>query len=301
METELLKTFCQVARTGSFTATARELGYVQSTVTSHLQALEKQLGVRLLDRLRTGAVLTDAGSRLLTHATAMLDLEARLIEEVPARGERPAGRVRLLAPESLCAYRLPAMLTELRTAAPNVHVTLAPAGTAQALAGVRSGAAEVVLFLEPAMAADDLRLQQIGTEELSLVAAPGFELAEGAPAWAQLARHDALLLEEGCSYSDDLARGLLAGGQPDSRRIRFGSIETVKRCVAAGLGWSVLPSVTVDEELRSGALISVAGPLPPDPVVHAATLGERTISPAITAVLDRLGRLWIDSGEGVTR
>lgn len=292
METELLRTFCQVARTGSFTKTAREMGYVQSTITSQLQALEKQLGVRLLDRLRTGAVLTDEGSRLLVHATAMLDLEARLVSEVPASEGGPAGRVRLLAPESLCAYRLPGLLSDLRSAAPDVRLTLAPAGTAEALASVRAGASEVVLFLEPAMAADDLCIERLGNEELVLVAAPGFEETESEQTWANLARHDALLLEEGCSYSDQFAHSLLTAGQPGSKRIRFGGIETIKRCVAAGLGFAVLPAVTVVEELSAGALVCLPGPTPPTPVVHMATLEERTVSPATRALLNQLVGRW---------
>ncbi len=110
--------------------------------------------------------------------------------------------------------------------------------------------------------------------------------------WAQLAQQDVLLLEDGCSYSDDVARHLLAAGQPDSRRTRFGSVEAVKRCTAAGLGWTVLPSVTAAAELRAGALTALPGPLPPQPVVHLATHPNRTPSTATRFVLDHLRTLW---------
>ncbi|MCY7413737.1 MAG: LysR family transcriptional regulator [Salinibacterium sp.] len=292
METDLLRTFATVARTGSFTATARELGYVQSTVSGHLQTLEKRLGVRLLDRLATGAVLTEAGARLLGYAIQMLDLETRIADEVPAPEGEPAGQVRLIAPESLCAYRLPALLAKLRTARPGVRLTLAPGGTAHALQSVRTGECEVALILENTMAAEDLRLEAVGTEDLTLVAAPDFGLPHGAMTWAQLAEHDVLLLEDGCSYSDDVARNLLNVGQPDSRRIRFGSVEAVKRCVAAGLGWAVLPATTAAEEVQAGTLVAVSGPLPPIPKVHLVTHPERTVSPAVQAVLDQLRSLW---------
>lgn len=72
-----------------------------------------------------------------------------------------------------------------------------------------------------------------------------------------------------------VARNLLAVAQPDSRRVRFGSIEAVKRCVAAGLGWTVLPTVTADTELRAGTLVAPAAPLPPAPTVHLATHPDR--------------------------
>lgn len=295
METDLLRTFIAVVRTGSFTAAARELGYVQSTVTGHLQALERRLGTRLLDRLPSGAVPTDAGARLVPYAKQLLDLETRIATDVPYGDDRPTGRVRLMAPESLCAYRLPDLLARLRADAPDVRLALAPGGTASALAAVRAGTVELSLLLEPTLTAADLHLEQLGNEELTLLTAartrhlhtPGQELT-----WAQLAQNDALLLEDGCSYSDDVARQLLAVGQPDTRRTRFGSVEAVKRCTAAGLGWTILPSVTAAAELHAGALTALPGPLPPQPVVHVATHPHRTPSAATRLVLDQLRLLW---------
>ncbi|SCF21466.1 DNA-binding transcriptional regulator, LysR family [Micromonospora viridifaciens] len=292
METDLLRTFTTVAHTGNFTATARELGYVQSTVTGHVQALERHLGTRLFDRLPSGAVLTDAGTRLLAYATQLLDLEDRLAAEVPAQDDQPYGRVRLMAPESLCAYRLPAALGELRLLAPRLRLSLAPGGTAEALQFVRAGTTEAALLLEPEMSAGDLQLEPLGVEGLTVVAGPDLDLPAGTLTWAQLAEHDVLLLEDGCSYSDQVARSLFAVGQPDFRRVRFGSIEAVKRCVAAGLGWAVLPTAAVDAELRAGALVAVPGPLPTAPTVHLVTHPDRALGVGVKVVLDELRALW---------
>lgn len=292
METELLRTFVTVARTGNFTIAARELGYVQSTVTGHLQSLERRLGTRLLDRLPSGAVATDAGVRLLPYAEQLLELEVRIAADVPEQDDHPVGRVRLVAPESLCAYRLPDLLARLRATAPDVRLTLSPAGTAPALAAVRAGVVEGALLLEPTFAAADLHLEQIGTEELSLLTAADAWPREHEVTWAQLAQRDVLLLEDGCSYSDEVARQLLGSGQPDSRRTRFGSIEAIKRCTAAGLGWTVLPRVAALAELRTGALAALPGPLPSEPVVHLVTHPDRTSSTATRLVLDALRGLW---------
>ena len=88
MDTALLETFVAVARARSFTAAARELGYVQSTVTGHIQALEQRLGGRLVDRLPSGAVLTGAGQRLMPYAEQLLALESRMRAEVAAGARR---------------------------------------------------------------------------------------------------------------------------------------------------------------------------------------------------------------------
>lgn len=295
VESDLLRTFAAVVRSRSFTAAARELGYVQSTVTGHVQTLERRLGARPLDRLPTGALRTEAGRRLLPLAEQMLELETRMAAEVPDGDGSPAGRVRLVALESLCAYRLPALFPQLRAAAPAVRLSLAPAGTAAALAAVRTGVAEAALLLEPDITATDLRLEPVGCEELAMVAAapsrPG-QTDGQALTWAQLAEQDVLLLEDGCSYSDDVARRLSAAGQPDSRRTRFGSIEAVKACVAAGLGWTVLPTVTTHDEVQAGSLTTLPGPLPTTPVVHLATHLDRSASAASRIVLEHLRQLW---------
>lgn len=292
METDQLRTFATVAHTGSFTATARELGYVQSTVTGHVQALERRLGVRLLDRLPAGAVPTAAGTRLLGFANQLLNVEARLLVDVPEQAGRAAGAVRLLAPESLCAYRLPAMVAQLRALAPGIQLTLAPAGTARTLEAIRAGACEAGLLLEPSINAADLRLEPLGIEELSLLTAPDVGLGPDALTWRQLSERDALLLEDGCSYSDKVARSLLAAGQPPSRRIHFGSVETIKRCVAAGLGWTVLPLVTTEEERRHGELIAPDGPPLAAPTVYLATHPDRSLGRATQVVSDGLRALW---------
>lgn len=296
MDTQLLRTFTTLARSGSFTAAARELGYVQSTVTAQLQALERHLGARLLDRLPRGAVPTEAGARLLPYAQRLLDLEAGLVAAVCAPAGEPAGRVRLVAPESLCAYRLPGLLADLRARAPGIHLGLAPAGSAQALDAVRAGTAEAALLLEPALTATDLLVEPLGPEELTMLRAPTAAADGPAPTWEELAGSEVLLLEEGCSYSDEVAHRLRASGQPDSRRTRFGSIEAVKHCVAAGMGWTVLPAVTAEAELGAGTLAAVSGPLPDVPVVHLVTHPDRTLTPATRLVLDRLRALWEPRG-----
>jgi DNA-binding transcriptional LysR family regulator len=290
VDTELLRTFTTVVRTGSFTAAAQELGYVQSTVTGHVQRLERHLGARLVDRLSSGAVLTEAGSRLLPHAQQLLDLELRLADEAADGSGGPAGRVRLLAPESVCAYRLPTLISQLRASAPGIRLSLAPAGTESALAAVRAGATEAALVLEPELVVPDLLLEALGHEELALLTAPAAAPAE--LTWADLADEDVLLLEDGCSYSDQVARQLLAAGQPASRRIRFGSIEAVKRCVAAGLGWTVLPTVTAADALATGQLQALAALLPAAPTVHLATHPDRALSTSTRLVLEHLRELW---------
>ncbi|MFP2901861.1 LysR family transcriptional regulator, partial [Corallococcus sp. 4LFB] len=73
MTSEQLRAFLQVAREGRVSTAARGLGLSQSGLSRQLQALEAEVGARLLVRTPPAAVLTDAGERFLPHATRALE------------------------------------------------------------------------------------------------------------------------------------------------------------------------------------------------------------------------------------
>src|SRR3569833_1699920 len=88
MDTHLLRTFVAVARRGSFSAAAVELGYTQSAVSQHVAALEGDLKTSLLSR--RPVALTDAGARLLEHAEPLLLRLAAARADVARHAASPA-------------------------------------------------------------------------------------------------------------------------------------------------------------------------------------------------------------------
>src|SRR5205085_1716252 len=82
MELKHLATFLAVARHASFTRAAAELGYVQSSVTAHIKALEADVDTPLFRRLGRRVALTDAGRELRGHAKLLLDQAERAREAV---------------------------------------------------------------------------------------------------------------------------------------------------------------------------------------------------------------------------
>lgn len=279
MDTRLLHTFTTLARTGSFTAAAAELHLAQSTVTVHIRSLERELGTRLFDRLPTGALLTESGRRLLERAEDVLDAVARL----KADGDGAlGGRVVVGAPESLCSSRLPGVIAALRATHPEVDIGLYAAGTAGCVEGLRSGRLDLALLLEEEADYPDVTSERVAREPLALVCGPGHPLAgrERAADWAELAAEDFFLLEQGCSYSDELERRLLAVPGARPRMTRFGSVDAARSCVCAGLGLALLPLTTVQEHLDQGRLARVNGPRIADVPVRLARHRRRWTAPA---------------------
>src|SRR5262249_20634887 len=123
MELRELAAFREVARLSSFSQAAARLGYVQSTVSAQIRALEDDLGVRLIDRLGRSIALTLAGEALLPYAERLLELSAEarsVVTQSPATGAALTGRLTVSAPESLLTYRLPQVLSRFRSEYPAV-------------------------------------------------------------------------------------------------------------------------------------------------------------------------------------
>jgi molybdate transport repressor ModE-like protein len=84
LELRHLETFVHVLRAGSITRAAADLHYSQSSVTAHIQALERDIDARLLDRAATGVTATSAGERLNLYAQVILALRDEVRSAVPS-------------------------------------------------------------------------------------------------------------------------------------------------------------------------------------------------------------------------
>lgn len=280
VDTRVITTFVALARTGSFTAAATELHLAQSTVTAHIQTLERELRLRLFDRLPSGAVLTESGRRTLEKASDLLDAEAALRTDAAATGPIE-GVVTIGATESLCGHLLPDVIASLHRTHPGVDVQLTPVGTADGIEQLRSGRLSLGLMIEPSLEVPDLVVDELGKLRLAFVCEPGHPLAGTRAGWPELAEHRWFLLEEGCAYSDDVARQLrdIPGARP--RITRLGSVEAARACIAAGLGLGQLPTFAVDTH----RLARFEAPRVVQPALLLARHRRRSPDRALTAVI----------------
>lgn len=256
MELRLLATFEKVAEVLSFTRAAAELGYAQSSVTAQVKALETSLGAGLFDRLGGRIRLTPAGERLLPYARRMAEL-AEEARTAVADGEA-AGTITVGTMESLTTYRLPPLLEYVHHRHPGVRLSLRPTlgdATRQAL---RQGTYDLGFLMEAGTEHEGLESEVLAPEPLALVAAPGHPLAGRTGLTAADLTDTALVgTEPGCAYRDLFEAELAAGGAAAPAFLEFGTIEASKRAVASGLGIALLPRITVQEELASGALVAL--------------------------------------------
>ncbi|SCW33158.1 DNA-binding transcriptional regulator, LysR family [Paenibacillus tianmuensis] len=292
MDIRQLKTFWTLASTRNFSRTAESLNYVPSTVTMQIKALEEELGIKLLDRLGKSVVLTDAGRRFLPYANKILNDVEEARHAASQSGEL-TGTVVIGADETLCTYRLPALLRLFRERYPHVRLLFRPLSSHNLKQSLREGNADVVFILdEPAVSAD-LHTELLLDEPFLMVVSPDHPLASRSTLSIEdFHREHMLLSEKGCSYRTYFYRTLLRKGADSLTELEFNSAETIKQCAMMGLGIALLPEMAIKGEVERGELIALPWDL--SEIRFATQMlwhQEKWISPSIRAFMELAGNV----------
>ncbi|MGG1322749.1 LysR family transcriptional regulator [Priestia megaterium] len=254
MEIRHFVTFKKVIETGSFTQAAEHLGYTQSTVTTHIQALEEHLGGPLFDRMGRKIKLTDIGSKLLPYVKEVLDTYEK-IESITTDGEDIRGDLKIAAPESLTVYRLEPILKEFRNNFPHVNISLSNATCGDNKRSILNGSADVAFVMMPEFQDSDLIVHSLLDEPIVLVGSPDCSLNILDNSYKNQKISECFLAnEKECSYRVMFEEYLGARGIVPSQTMELWSIEAIKRCVRSGLGIACLPLMTVEDEIKEGRL-----------------------------------------------
>lgn len=286
MDLKQLSTFRAAATSLSFTRTAEALNYVQSSVTAQIHGLEEDLGVRLFDRMGKRVALTDAGERLLPYAEKMLEL-AREASVVVSGSGQPSGVLTIIAPETLCTYRLPAVLREFRSRFPDVTLHLKPNDVGDLRRAMAEDGVDVAFVLEEVSSVAGLRSEPLLDEPLVLVSAPDHPLASAAVVYpSDIEGEPVVLTEPGCDYRRLFERSLFAAGVKPSTTLEFSSTEAIKQCVMVGMGLTVLPAIAVRSEIEQGKLAALPWSEPDFQVTIRLVLHkDKWLSPALCAFI----------------
>jgi DNA-binding transcriptional LysR family regulator len=246
MDAADLRIFAAVARTGSMSKAAGELGTVQSNVTARIRALEERLGVELFERSNRGARLTAAGQRLRPFADRVAGLLDDAKRAVADEGT-PAGSLVVGSLETTAALRLSPVLADFVAAYPDVDLTLRT-GTTQELIEQTIERRLDGAFVAGPVNHVELLAEPFFREELVVLTAPNADF-ETLAARGHLR---IIVLRVGCSYRRHLETLLARRGIVNERTLEFGTVEAIVSCVAAGLGVTLLPEALVGPVVQRG-------------------------------------------------
>jgi len=148
VELRQLKAFVAVATEGHFGRAAAKLNLTQPGLTLRIQALEKELGVQVLERNAREVQLTAAGTALLPHAKSLLRIEDRALRELRDQADGVAGGLRI-AYVAYGAVAFPAeVVAEFRRRYPTVHLETTVGNSALNADQLRNGSVDAA-FIYP--------------------------------------------------------------------------------------------------------------------------------------------------------
>ena len=143
MELKHLRSFVAVVRYGSFTRAAEKLYLSQPAVSAHVQALEEELGRRLIIRTTKSLEVTPKGQTVCRLAGSILELQRQIVEQC-GRGSRTV--IRLGASTIPSAYVLPQLLPEFGRLYPEVYFTVHQSNSQGVADGLAEGLFDVGLL-----------------------------------------------------------------------------------------------------------------------------------------------------------
>lgn len=250
-----MKYLVRAIELGSLSAVAREQGTTQPTVSKMLDALERSLGVRLLERSTSGLAPTDQGMRFYERAKIVLEEFDNAVADARGLTEKPAGLLRINAPVAFGQFRLNAMVQQFLALHPDIDIELILNDRFVDL--VEEGV-DIALrlgdFLPPNVVA-----RRIATSERLLVAAPDYLKRRGNLRQPDdFDRHD--YIRFAWAPAGDTIQLHGPGGMVEVKtrgRYRVNNAIAIRESLAMGAGIGLCPAWLVHDLLQSRQLVRV--------------------------------------------
>lgn len=256
-----LELLLAVVRLGSLGRAAAEVGVTQPAASARIRAMERQVGVALLERSPRGSHPTEAGALVAGWAQQVLDAAKALDAGIEALRERRDGRLRVVASLTVAEYLMPGWLVALKELHPGIAVTLRTANSTAVAEQVRGGEADVG-FVEGARTPSGLSGTVVAADRLVVAVAARHRWARrraGVTA-AELAATPLVLREEGSGTREVLDRALASYGGTAPPLLQLASTTALKAAAVSGAGPVVVSELAIADEIAAGRLVAVPVP-----------------------------------------
>ena len=237
----------------------------QPTLSAQIRKLERELGVELVERNPSGALMTPAGDEIVQRARRML-ADAEAIRQIARVHEDPeAAVVRLGIFPTLAPYVLPHVVPTIRGQFPRLQLMLIEEKSDVLERQLADGLLDAALLAVP-IDAHGLHEELLFDEDFVVAVPHGHPLATGSlMATTALAGQDILLLDEGHCLRDQALSVCKLAGADERDGFRATSLETLRQMVASGTGVTLLPRLAVSEPVPASPgidLIEIRAPRP---------------------------------------
>jgi LysR family hydrogen peroxide-inducible transcriptional activator len=248
-----------LAEHGSFSRAAEAAHVTQPTLSAGIQELEKVLGAPVVDRARSGVILTAVGEEAVRRAGDILARAEDLVQAAKAAGQPLTGRFRLGVIPTIAPFLLPRALPLLRDRFPKLKLFLREDLTHRLIEALKAGTLDAALIALP-YDTTGLDIALVSQDELMAMAPANHPLTIQSRISPQMLQQNGLiLLEDGhCLREQALSVcGLSAPKGGEDATFAATSLHTLVQMVGSGLGVSLLPAMAVKAGLALEAPVAI--------------------------------------------
>ena len=250
-----------LAEHGAFGKAAEAAHVTQPTLSAGIQELEKILGAPVVDRARSGVILTVVGEAALRRAGVILNEAEEMVQEAHRTGQPLTGRFRLGVIPTVAPFLLPRALPALRQRYPNLRLFLREDQTHRLIGGLKAGHLDAALIALPYDIAG-LDFAHVADDELVAALPANHPLTQmSATPPEELSSDELILLEDGhCLREHALAACGLRPPKASSEEaggFAATSLPTLVQMVGSGLGVTFLPAMAVEAGLTDQVAVAI--------------------------------------------
>jgi DNA-binding transcriptional LysR family regulator len=261
IDTRQLRAFQLLARTGSFTAAAKEMFVTQSAVSHSIKALETSLNCSLLDRAGKSVALTAHGETLLRRVDRIFAEMELATDELKSLNRWGYGKLRVGATDTMCQYLLPGVLREFRESFANCEVSISAADTGDLISMLDRGEVDLVLGMRPGADEPGIEFRPLFSDDLIFAVSPLHPWATGkAKPEETLATERFIIYARRSPTYHLVTRHLRKLGLTSPRLTELGNMEAIKEFSKIGMGVGVIAPWVIRSELEQGQLVSITPP-----------------------------------------
>ncbi len=254
MQIQTFQVFCDLVETSSFSQAAEKNGVTQSAVSQQIRAIEGLYGVTLIERGKKHFAVTPEGEVFLKAARKILDSYRDIDYRLKEMRDQVAGPLHIATVYSIGFHELPPYLKLYRKQFPDVDLKVHYRRANQVYADVFDSRVDLGLVAYP-QARKGIEVEPVWQDKLVLICPPKHELAK-----KEMVDLKELEGQRFISFEPDLPTrkaidGILKkAGVKIKEVVEFDNIETVKRGVEIENAVSIVPSLSVQEEVEAGIL-----------------------------------------------
>ncbi|RLA63831.1 MAG: LysR family transcriptional regulator [Epsilonproteobacteria bacterium] len=252
-----LKLFRDIAYEKSFVKAAQINFMTQPSVSVHLKQLEEELGVRLFDRVPRRVILTPEGKVYLQHVEEILNKCDNLLALPGTLGTSLKGEVRIASIHSIGMYELGPFLRSFMQQYPGIRIHLEYQAAYKVYDLVQKRKAHLGMVAYPEK---HIKIQSItyGKDQLGLIVPANHHLAQkDRIRLQQIEGEPFVAFETSTPTREQIDKFLKKKNIQTKIKMTNNNIYALKKAVEAGIGISLVPLSTVDDEVQRGTIRKV--------------------------------------------